>query len=143
MMIWPRWSSVERVLFFFGLSLFWVWVYPVYYRWVIKRNTRKIYSESESKGVLGNHFIAIGPEGVRERSAVGESTTAWDGIERIEDDERYLFLYTGPLQAHVVPKRAFASGPEADAFLQLARTYHLGNTRPTSGCSDLIERGCY
>lgn len=134
-MIWPRWSSLERVLFLSGFSLFWVWAYPFYYQWAIKRNHRKIYLDSENKGGIGNHFIAIGPEGVRERSPVGESTTAWMGIERIEENEHYLFLYTGPLQAHVIPKRAFASGQEADAFFQLAQTYRLGNTHPTSACS--------
>jgi hypothetical protein len=134
-MIWPRWSTLERVLLLSGLCLFWMWGYPSYYRWAIKRNHRKLYSGSENKGVLGNHFLAIGPEGVRERSAVGESTTAWIGIERIEDDEQYLFLYTGPLQAHLIPKRAFATSQEADAFFRLAQTYRVDNTRPTKPCS--------
>ena len=132
-MIWPRWSSLERALFFLAFCSFWLLAYPVYYPWVIKRNARKIYSEKESKGVLGKHSIAIRADGVTERSAVGESRTGWEGIERIAADGQYVYLYIGPLQAHVIPKRAFQNDEEVEAFLQLAQTYRLGNTRLTSG----------
>ena len=133
-MIWPRWSSLERVLLVSVLSLFWIWGYPLYYWWAIKRNHRRIYSNRENSGVIGSHFLAIEPKGVSEKSAVGESTTNWIGVERIEQDEKYLFIYIGPLQAHIIPKRAFASGQEADEFFELAQSYRLGNT-PTSASS--------
>ena len=90
-----------------------------------------MYSNRENSGVIGRHFLAIGPEGVTEKSAVGESTTAWIGIEKIEADEKYLFIYTGPLQAHIIPTRAFASEQEADQFFQLAQKYRLSDKHPT------------
>lgn len=122
-LVWPDWSSIERILFFIVMCLLWLIGYPSYYRWTIKRNARRIYSQSESKSVLGAHTIAIGPEGVSERTAVGESRIAWSGIERIEDDDEYLFLYIGPLVAHVIPKRAFKTAEDANAFLHQAQSY--------------------
>ncbi len=124
-MVWPGWSKVERVLFVIGMGLLWLIGYPLYYKWAIKRNIRKIYSQSESKSVLGEHTIAIEPEGVAERSGVHESRIAWSGIERIEDGGQYIYLYIGPLHAYVIPKRAFKTDTDAEAFLQQAQAYRL------------------
>lgn len=126
-LIRPRWSSVERILFFVTYSLAWLIAYPIYYRWVIKRNILKIYSQNASKGILGAHTIVIDPEGVTERSAVGESRTTWSGVEKIDDDGQNIYLYTGPLVAHVIPKRAFRTPDDADAFLQSAQGYRLAS----------------
>ena len=124
-LIWSGWSTVERILYFVTYSVLWLIAYPIYYRWVVKRNTLKIYSQNDSKGVLGPHTIVIDAEGVTERSAVGESRTTWNGIERIDDDSQNIYLYTGPLVAHVIPKRAFRTREDADAFLQSAQGYRL------------------
>ena len=128
-MAWTRGSSVERVVFFIVLCLLWLFAYPLYYRWTIKRNVRKMYAENENKGVLGDHTIVIDPEGVTERSAVGESKTSWGGIERIQADDEHVYLYLGSLQAHVIPKRAFRSHEDAEAFVQLAQAYRLARVQ--------------
>lgn len=120
---WPGWSSVQRVIFFVVLSLVWLVAYPFYYQWAVKRNARKMYSESASKGLLGEHTMVIDAEGVSERSAVGESKIAWSGIERIEDDGKSIYLYIGPVQAYVIPKRAFRTREDEEAFLQTAQAY--------------------
>jgi len=127
-MVWHDWTSVERVLYFIVMCLLWLIGYPIYYRWAIKRNARRIYSQSESKSVLGEHTIAIAPDGVSERSAVGESRIAWSGVERLEEDGEYIFLYIGPLVAHVIPKRAFKTTEDANAFLHQAQSYR--STKP-------------
>ena len=127
--IWPRWGIVERVLFFAGLSFLWLVAYPIGYRWEIKRNARKTYAGSQGKGILGEHTILIDPEGVTERSVVGESRTAWSGVERVDDDNQNIYLFVGPVQAHVIPKRAFENSDDADAFLQMAQAYRLARVQ--------------
>jgi len=126
-LIWPGWSTTVKVIFFGVSSAFWVIAYPRYYRWVIKRNTRRNYSEGHNRGIVGEHVIVIDPEGVKEVSEVGESTTVWSGIERVEENDNYLFLYTGPIQAHVIPKRGFADDQQITEFSQLARSYLSGS----------------
>lgn len=132
-LMWTRWGIGLRTLFCTGYALFLLFGYPAYYRLSVKRNTRKIYSEGQNKGALGKHIISIDADGVAEISQVGESRTAWGGIEKVEENEDYVFLYTGSLQAHVIPKLAFLSEGEAAEFLQLARVYHSGRTRLTNG----------
>ena len=80
-----------------------------------------------------NHIIAIAPDSITEISEVGESRTAWSGVEKVEENEEYIFLYTGSLIAHVIPKRAFISQDEASKFFQQARAYQLGSPRLTRG----------
>ena len=122
-MVWPGWTGVERVVFFIVFCLLFLIAYPVYYQWAIKRNARKIYSQGANKSLIGEHTIVIDSEGVTERSAVAESKIAWSGVERIEEDGHNVYFYIGPLQAYVIPKRAFQTPDDGEAFLQLAQSY--------------------
>jgi len=130
-MVWRNWSDVARVVFFIVFCLLWLIGYPVFYRWAIKRNVRKMYSESQSKGLLGEHTTIIDADGVREKSEVAESRMAWSGIERIEDDGHSVYLYIGPLQAYIIPKRAFRTRDDEETLLQLAQAHGLAGVRHT------------
>lgn len=122
-------------LFFTAYALFLLLGYPIYYRWSVKQNARKIYSEAPNKGVFGDHIIALDAEGVIEISDTGETRTAWSGVDRIEANGEYIFLYTGSLTAHIIPRRAFLNEVEAEEFIQLARQYHSESPRLTSHSS--------
>jgi hypothetical protein len=76
--------------------------------------------EKPGKGQLGRHTVALGDDGVIETTATGETRTTWAGVDRVEDDDRYIFVYTSSMGAHVIPRRAFA-GNDADEFLRVAR----------------------
>jgi hypothetical protein len=76
--------------------------------------------EKPGKGQLGRHTIALHEDGVVETTATGEMRTMWAGVDRVEDDDTYIFLYTAAAMAHVIPKRAF-SGDGAAEFLRFAR----------------------
>ena len=130
--IWTEWTGLMRVLFSTVMSLFWVFGYPAYYRWAIKRHTRKTYSEGANRGLLGNHSISIDAEGVTEKTSVGETRTDWSGIEKIDEDGQYVYLYVSVRQAHVIPKKAFTSTNDVEKFLQLAHAYRLNGTSSTS-----------
>jgi hypothetical protein len=59
---------------------------------------------------------------VVESTAVGESHTSWAGVDRIEQNPEYIFIYTSPAAAYVIPKRAFRDMQEAEGFYQFSRT---------------------
>ena len=121
--LWPDWSSVERLIFTVLLLLLFVFGYPQYYRWAIRRNASKAYSATKSKGVLGKHTVVIEPSGVTETGSVSESKVAWSGVEKIVDDNQYIYIFTSPLQAHVIPKRAFRNNEESQTFLETAKRF--------------------
>jgi hypothetical protein len=79
-----------------------------------------IDDEKPDKGRIGRHELVLDESGVKERTAVGEQLTRWAGIDRIEQDDSYIYIYTAPSAAHVIPKRAFPSASEASDFFAAA-----------------------
>jgi hypothetical protein len=77
--------------------------------------------EKPGKGQLGKHRIVLSANGLAESTAVGESRTSWAGVDRVEQDPHYIFIYTSPAAAHVVPKRAFKDLRAAEDFYHLTR----------------------
>jgi hypothetical protein len=78
--------------------------------------------EKPGRGQLGRHKVVLTESDVVESTAVGESRTSWAGVHRIEQNPRYIFIYTSPAGAHVIPKRAFRDTQEAERFYQLSKT---------------------
>lgn len=93
---------------------------PSFY-WSARREAMKL--PSGKPGLLGEHTVTIGVEGVRERTAVNEGVHSWNGIHRIVDDKEHIYLFIDTHMAHIIPKGAFATESEARAFVDAATTY--------------------
>jgi hypothetical protein len=103
----------------FPLVAFLYWAFE---RRLIRRAILELVKqEKPDKGQLGTHRIVLSDSGVVETTAVGESHTSWRGVDRVEQNSDYIFIYTSHAAAHIVPKRAFSES-EAERFYQLAKT---------------------
>ena len=90
-------------------------------RWLMRRFIRRMLKdERPDRGALGRHRVVLSEDGVLESTAVNESRTAWAGVDRVEQSPAYIFIYTTPAAAHVIPKRAFTDPHEAEAFFRFA-----------------------
>jgi len=110
--------SLGFFVYFFALIAALTWFFE-------KRMTRHgilevMKEEKPEKGRLGTHKLKLDETGLVESTAVGESRTLWGGVDRIEHDPDYIYIYTAPAMAHVIPRRSFNSPNEAEQFLQLA-----------------------
>jgi YcxB-like protein len=100
----------------------------VLFQWALERRLVRrailqlLKEEKPGKGQLGKHRIVVSEDGLFESTVVGESRTSWAGVDRIEQNPEYIFIYTSAAAAHVIPKRAFRDMQEAEGFLQLSRT---------------------
>jgi hypothetical protein len=91
-------------------------------RWLVRRAIRQLLEdERPDRGQLGRHRLVLGEDGLSESTAVGESRTTWAGVDRVEQSPDYIFIYTTPAAAHVIPKRAFTDPEQAEAFYHLSR----------------------
>jgi len=113
------------VVLAFACGVVGYWITDVLWRrfwlgWMV----RKIAAEGGNKTTLGRHELLIASDGVTERTAFGESRQTWPAIERVVESERYIFIYTQPLAAHIIPKAAFADPEAAARFLAEARRLH-------------------
>ena len=91
-------------------------------RWLMRRAIlRLLQDEKLGRGQLGRHKVVLNEGGVVESTAVGESRTSWSGVHRVEQNPQYIFIYTSPAAAHLIPKRAFRDMQEAERFYRLRK----------------------
>jgi hypothetical protein len=118
--------SVSRVSFTFLLVAYPIvalgqWILE---KWLIRRAILQLLKrEKPGKGQLGRHRIVLSDDVIIESTAVGESRTAWAGVDRVEQNDQYIFIYTSPTSAHVIPRRAFRDSQAADDFYQASRLH--------------------
>ena len=77
--------------------------------------------EGANKAIWGKHNITINDQELAETTEVGESRCRWSGVERVAENEDYIFIYVSTASAHVIPKRFFSSREQAEAFYQAAK----------------------
>lgn len=99
-------------------------IFYFFFRWQARAMFRRAVREGQSKGVLGPHTITLEPDTLREVTAAGEATHKWSGIAKVAETDDYIFVYTQPFAAHVIPRRAFATSADAASFANRARELH-------------------
>jgi len=101
-----------------GLAVFLAISCTVFLGWKRKRRMQRV-----PQRILGARMTRIGPDGLFGRFPRREVLSYWSGITEIAEDEDYLFFFTGPSNAYVVPKRAFASAADLAQFRDAANSY--------------------
>jgi YcxB-like protein len=106
---------LTMILFVFGgLKI----AYPLMDRYSIKLLKKK------NNGVLGEHKIYLTEEAMIESTSVNQSHNKWNAIERIDENDNYIFITTTAWNIYNIPKRDFSSSDAATQFYSQARTYH-------------------
>jgi hypothetical protein len=72
-----------------------------------------------SHGILGDHLLVFGPDGIRESTATHAHLFKWHGLHRVRRTRTSIVIHTSPFHMYMLPKRCFAS---AEAFDDLWRT---------------------
>ena len=85
---------------------------------------RKAIPKKKHNGLMGRHKLVLTPKGLWEFTKVNESLAYWHGIDRIEENEDYIFIFTTPSSAHIVPKRVFENKESAKNFYEAAAQYY-------------------
>jgi len=108
----------------------------VFLRWRIRSRSNR------NPELQGERIITISPEGLRQRTNLMDFLVSWHAIETITTDKYSLYFIrrSSRLVAHVIPRRAFATPQEAQAFLTLAQSYWTNrHTAPPAGISSASE----
>lgn len=71
-------------------------------------------------GAIGQHLIDLRENNLLEASDVNETLHSWKSVQRIIDRKKYILIYVSPTNAHIIPKRYFASDEEAKSFIDEA-----------------------
>ena len=89
----------------------------------INKIGKQMREAGKNKGLFCRHIITISPEGVIEKTSVNESASAWQGIEKVDEMESHIFIYTNSNSAHIIAKRYFPNGEDAMEFYRLSKLY--------------------
>lgn len=76
--------------------------------------------------LTGNAEVTLTPKEIRMTTPNNELVKPWPEILKLRITKGYYFIYIEPLQAIVVPWRAFKNGEEKDAFEQQLTKYLVG-----------------
>lgn len=89
---------------------------------------------NERSGVLGMHHFSLSPVGLSEATDVNQSKHSWPGIRTVMQLRRYVVILNHAYAAHLIPRRAFASHEEFNAFFAHARArWKAAHTFPVAG----------
>jgi YcxB-like protein len=112
----------------FGFVLLFSKAVSYFLRQFVINSTVKKYKNGD--GVLGEHLICFKDDFLLEVTDVNETQHSWKGVDRIEEDKDYIFIFTSPLNAHIIPKRYFSNIEaslmffnEAQRLKELAKTH--------------------
>jgi len=70
----------------------------------IKRSLARMNRDA-GLGVTGLHRLVADDVGLREISAEREVAATWSGTDRIDETPGHAYIFIGPVQAFVIPKR--------------------------------------
>ncbi|QDT06543.1 hypothetical protein K227x_49530 [Rubripirellula lacrimiformis] len=99
-----------------GPILFGIFATP-YIRWRTRQMSNRLLSEGQNKEFYGKCELEAGDEALTETRPSGSTIRNWTSVERIVTTPSHLFVYTSGIEAYVVPRRAFSTESEFDAFL--------------------------
>jgi hypothetical protein len=105
------------------LGLLWIPAYPLVERWGINHQVKSLYKAGPDKNIFGSYTVALSPECIVRSSEFGDIRTRWDGVERIERDSDFIFIYNGSSSAYIIPRRAFDSDESMTRFLNAAISF--------------------
>ena len=87
-----------------GAGVLW-FTWPGFHRWSVTSRLKRIASTS-GLGRTGATTLAWDEERVIEAAKASRAEVGWERLERVEETPRHLFLFVGPQEALIVPKRA-------------------------------------
>jgi hypothetical protein len=100
------------------LAAYMFFLMPGLMRWEHERTVRRLYTEGKDSFL--SHELELTPVALIERSAVGETLSRLESIERVESEGEYTFIYLTPITAHVVPRHGVTDG-DYEAFVAALR----------------------
>ena len=75
-----------------------------------------LIGSNAKSGVLGEHTYTIEETGLREQTQANDTLNFWPAIEKIEKSRTAILVQINAWMFHVLPRRAFNSDVEFDAF---------------------------
>lgn len=91
------------------------------YFWQLYSINSTVKKYKHGDGVLGEHLIKFEEDYLVEITDVNQTKQSWKGVDKIEENQNYIFIFISPLNAHIIPKRFFDTEQDASMFFEEAK----------------------
>jgi hypothetical protein len=112
---------VSSLALFILFCKFYEWLFGPY---MMKLATHLLIWMGKPKATFGHHRIRLNEREIVETSNQHEKRTQWYDVQRISENDEYVFIYDTPKSAYVIPKSAFFSQSRAQEFFETAKNFH-------------------
>ena len=82
-----------------------------------------MYTEKAGNAVSIKNALTLTPDEIVVTSEQVELKNKWNAINDIAENNSYIFIYTSPYEAKIIPKPAFKDQSELSSFIDLAKHY--------------------
>ena len=89
-----------------------------------REHIRRLFDEGRNRGLFGHHHIKLLENHIEVSTEFSRGEVNWEGVERVEEDEEYIFIYVSALNAYVINKKYFPSEESAHQFFLSADHLH-------------------
>lgn len=91
---------------FIGIAIMWIIFYKKYFNASVKKKIIKMIDEGETSKNYGNKVMILNKEGIEGIGEHDKSKLKWDGIYKIEESDKHIFIYINSMSAYIIPIRA-------------------------------------
>ena len=82
----------------------------------VRGHARKLATSAEESTQVGAYRLSLDSAGVSEIGPASQHRHAWQAVLGVKETADHLFLLIAGGSAHVIPKRAFGSAAQLEAF---------------------------
>lgn len=93
----------------------------------VRKNAARLHAEGKEHAGLGWHKLTMSENALHEEHADGSTTNSFDSIERVRATEDYVYIYTSPTSAHIIPTEKVLYGDLAEFVTTLASRRRAGD----------------
>ena len=95
-------------------------IFMLLIKWTVIRQLKT----GKNKNLIGSKQLEILPEFIVEETECSKLIINWNGIERIEKNNDYIYIYTSSVSAVIIPNRVFNSNKEYEEYYNLINKYY-------------------
>jgi hypothetical protein len=128
-------AALHSILF----PLLTCWVYPVmawlirtpFHYFLMRLLIRWMLAAGDTSSLFGHYKLMLTAEQLHEQGPKNETTYKISAVQKLRTTRQHLFIYVSPLQAYIVPSRAF---PTPEDFTQFVRTLEAWTQQKVVEC---------
>lgn len=124
--LWFYYQDSLSAIYVAMMAIAWGFLTPMYYKWSLRKQIRKMYTEEETACIVGSYKMRVEPKALVEINRQGESHVPWADLLRIETNKNYAFVFVGIDTALIIPRKTVKKGDlhefvkEVDKFIEQA-----------------------